>query len=86
MRINTSKISGKIKVRILRAWRGFPVGTVIVPVGALRAMLLQEKGPLGEQIAEVVEDAAAPAEVTPEVTPEVAPVKRGPGRPPKGRE
>ena len=68
-RINTSKITGKVRIRITRPWRGYPVGAVIKPPGALRQMLLQAKDQLGNRVAEIVEEEvnrpviAKPAEV-----------------------
>jgi hypothetical protein len=35
-------LGGKIRVCIKRRWRGYPVGAVIKPPGALRKMLLQD--------------------------------------------
>ena len=55
-RINTSKITGKVRIRITRPWRGYPVGAVIKPTGALRQILLQAKDQLGNRVAEVVEE------------------------------
>jgi hypothetical protein len=88
MRINTSKISGRIRLRILRPWRGMPVGTIITPVAAMRQVLLQQVDPLGQHIAEVVkEDDVSPVDQIRAIFDEVAePVKRGRGRPPKVRE
>lgn len=61
MKINTGKISGKIRVRITRPWRGYPVGTIITPPAGLRQILLQTNDQLGHSVAEVVaEDVAAP--------------------------
>jgi len=59
-RINTSKITGKIRIRIIRPWRGYPVGAVIKPPGAMRQILLQAKDQLGNRVAEVVEEEEAP--------------------------
>jgi hypothetical protein len=89
MRINTSKISGRIRLRILRPWRGMPVGAIITPVAAMRQVLLQQIDPLGQHIAEVVkEDDVSPVEQIRAIFNEMAvePVKRGRGRPPKVRE
>jgi hypothetical protein len=58
-RINTSKITGKIRIRIIRPWRGYPVGAVIKPPGAMRQILLQAKDQLGNRVAEEVEEEAA---------------------------
>ena len=58
-RINTSKITGKIRIRIMRPWRGYPVGAVIKPPGAMRQMLLQAKDQLGNHVAEEVEEEEA---------------------------
>lgn len=60
-KINTGKISGKIRVRITRPWRGYPVGTIITPPAGLRQILLQTNDQLGHSVAEVVvEDSPAP--------------------------
>jgi len=58
-RINTSKITGKIRIRIIRPWRGYPVGAVIKPPGAMRQILLQAKDQLGNRVAEEVQEEAA---------------------------
>lgn len=71
-KINTGKITPKIRVRITRPWRGYPVGAVITPPGALRQVLLQAKDQMGNKVAEeVVESPQA------EQTPEIAKPKRG---------
>lgn len=60
-RINTGRLGGRIRVRIMRPWRGYPVGAVIQPPGAMRQILLQAKDQLGHKVAEeVVEDEALP--------------------------
>lgn len=60
-KINTGKITGKIRVRIMRPWRGYPVGTIITPPAGLRQILLQTNDQLGHSVAEVVaEDVAGP--------------------------
>jgi len=52
-----SRISRKVpRIRILRSWRGYPVGAVIAPPGAQRQILLQAKDPLGNKIAELVDE------------------------------
>lgn len=51
MRINTSKISGRIRVRIQRPWRGYPIGAIIAPPAGLRQIILQAKDQLGRHIA-----------------------------------
>jgi hypothetical protein len=89
MRINTSKISGRIRLRITRPWRGMQVGTIITPVAAMRQVLLQQVDQLGQHIAEVVEeDKPVASEIVKAWIDEMAvePVKRGRGRPPKVRE
>ena len=53
-RINTSRITGKIRIRFMRPWRGYPVGAVIQPPGAMRQILLQAKDQLGNKVAEEV--------------------------------
>lgn len=55
-KINTNKISSKIRVRIMRPWRGYAVGTIINPPGAMRQILMQTKDALGKNVAEIVED------------------------------
>lgn len=60
-KINTGKITGKIRVRIMRPWRGYQVGTIITPPAGLRQILLQTNDQLGHSVAEVVaEDVADP--------------------------
>ena len=59
MRINMARIGSRIsrkvpRIRILRSWRGYPVGAVIQPPGAARQILLQAKDPLGNKIAELL--------------------------------
>jgi hypothetical protein len=61
MRLNMSRIGNRTsrkvpRIRILRSWRGYPVGTVIQPPGGARQILLQAKDPLGNKIAEVVDE------------------------------
>ena len=53
-KINTGKITGKVRVRILRPWRGYAVGAVIKPPGALAQIVLQTKDQLGNPVAEQV--------------------------------
>lgn len=60
-KINTGKIGSRIRVRIMRPWRGYPVGAVIAPPGAMRQILLQAKDPLGNKIAEEVAETALEA-------------------------
>ena len=55
-RINTGKITGKVRIRITRPWRGYPVGTIISPPGAMRQILLQAKDSLGNKVAELEEE------------------------------
>ncbi|MFA7278917.1 MAG: hypothetical protein WC100_02370 [Sterolibacterium sp.] len=50
------KIAPKIRIRIMRSWRGYPVGTIISPPGAMRQILLQAKDQLGNKIAEQVDE------------------------------
>ena len=57
---------GRIKVRILRPWRGYKAGSVIAPVGALRKELLRSTDQLGNHFAE---------ELPPEVEEVVPPVE-----------
>jgi hypothetical protein len=52
-RINTGKLGAGIRVRILRPWRGYPVGAIIAPPGGLRQILLQAKDQLGRQVASI---------------------------------
>ena len=52
-RINTGKLGAGIRVRILRPWRGYPVGAIIDPPGGLRQILLQAKDQLGRQVASI---------------------------------
>ena len=68
MRINMSRIGNRFgrhvpRVRILRSWRGYPVGAVIQPPGGLRQVLLQAHDQLGNKIAELVEE---PQSIEPE--------------------
>jgi len=61
MRVNLARIGSRIsrkvpRIRILRSWRGYPVGAVIQPPGSARQILLQAKDPLGNKIAELVEE------------------------------
>jgi len=56
-KIDTGKIAAKIRVRITRSWRGYPVGAIISPPGAMRQILLQAKDQLGNKVAELVEEA-----------------------------
>ena len=65
MKINFARIGSRIsrkvpRIRILRSWRGYPVGAVIQPPGAARQILLQAKDQLGNKIAELVEDPPEP--------------------------
>jgi len=61
MKINTGKITGKTRVRIMRPWRGYPVGTIIIPPAGLRQILLQTNDQLGHPVAEIVaEDVVDP--------------------------
>jgi hypothetical protein len=55
-RTNIGRIGGRIGVRIMRPWRGYPVGAVINPPGAMRQILLQAKDQLGNKVAEIVEE------------------------------
>ena len=82
-KINTGKITGKVRIRIMRPWRGYPVGTVISPPGAMRQILLQAKDHMGNKVAELEEEVVE--EVMIEETPETE-VRRGPGRPRKGEQ
>jgi len=66
MRINMARIGSRIsrkvpRIRILRSWRGYPVGAIIQPPGGQRQILLQAKDQLGNKVAELVEE---PPEVT----------------------
>jgi len=70
MRVNLARIGSRIsrkvpRIRILRSWRGYPVGAVIQPPGGARQILLQAKDQLGNKIAELVEE---PIEQEPSVT------------------
>ena len=56
-RLISRGMTGRIKIRISRAWRGYRVGDVIQPVAALRQQLLRQTDQLGNKIAELVEDA-----------------------------
>ena len=61
MRINMARIGSKIsqkvpRIRFLRSWRGYPVGAVISPPGAMRQILLQAKDQLGNKVAEIVDE------------------------------
>jgi hypothetical protein len=73
-KINTARIKGKIRVRILRPWRGYPVGSVISPPAGMRQMLLQAKDRMGKPVAEVIEatDEPAPPVFAPVAVPEGA--------------
>jgi len=51
-------MTGRIKIRISRAWRGYKVGDVIQPVAALRQQLLRQKDQLGNKIAVEVKEEA----------------------------
>jgi len=71
MRLNTSRIASRLsrktpRIRILRSWRGYPVGAVIQPPGGARQILLQAKDPLGNKVAELVEDDPVIVERIPE--------------------
>ena len=80
-KINTGKITGKVRIRILRPWRGYAVGAVIKPPGALAQIVLQTKDQLGNPVAEqVLEPEPESAQVleptptpTPTPTPELEP-------------
>lgn len=52
-RLGMRGINGKIRVRILRPWRGYKAGDVITPPGALRTELLRKKDQLGNKFAEL---------------------------------
>jgi len=72
MRLNMSRIGNRFsrktpRVRILRSWRGYPVGAVIQPPGGLRQILLQAHDQLGNKIAALVEE-PQPVEQDPAVT------------------
>lgn len=97
MRVKSMKIAPKIRIRIMRSWRGYPVGTIISPPGAMRQILLQAKDQLGNKVAEPVDEDLAPefvetiGERPDDSDPgvqiggfEADEVKRGPGRPRKG--
>jgi hypothetical protein len=61
MRLNMSRLGNRTsrkvpRIRILRSWRGYPVGAVIQPPGGARQILLQAKDQLGNKIAEIVEE------------------------------
>jgi hypothetical protein len=61
MRINLARIGSRIsrkvpRIRILRSWRGYPVGAVIQPPAGPRQILLQAKDQLGNKVAELVEE------------------------------
>jgi len=61
MRVNLARIGSRIsrkvpRIRILRSWRGYPVGAVIQPPAGPRQILLQAKDQLGNKIAELVEE------------------------------
>jgi TolA-binding protein len=62
-RLISRGMTGRIKIRISRAWRGYKVGDVIQPVGALRQQLLRQTDQLGNKIAEVVNE-TSPAQET----------------------
>ena len=81
-RINTGKITGKVRIRIMRPWRGYPVGTVISPPGAMRQILLQAKDSLGNKVAELEEEPVE--EIKAEETTVETEVRRG--RPRKGEQ
>jgi len=72
MNRNITRVSGKIprpRIRIIRSWRGYPVGAVIQPPGGLRQILLEAKDQLGNKVAEMVEETPDPV-----VEPQEAPV------------
>lgn len=94
-KIDTGKIAAKIRVRITRSWRGYPIGAIISPPGAMRQILLQAKDQLGNKVAELVEEPDAyisPGQVHEHFEMQnrvdeaeaATEVKRGPGRPRKG--
>lgn len=56
MKVKSVKIAPKIRIRFTRSWRGYPVGAVINPPGAMRQILLQAKDQLGNKVAEVVDE------------------------------
>lgn len=90
MKVKSMKIAPKIRIRFTRSWRGYPVGAVINPPGAMRQILLQAKDQLGNKVAEVVDEPVAIIDERPDDSdPGVkmggfykAPAK--PGRPRKG--
>jgi hypothetical protein len=53
-KINTGKISGRIGIRILRPFRGYPVGTVLHPTAGARQVYLGTRDQLGNKVAEEV--------------------------------
>lgn len=67
-RINTGKAGSRgPRVRIIRAWRGYPVGVVLSPPASARQIMLQHKDPLGRHVAEEVVDDIAVADVAADV-------------------
>lgn len=83
-KINTARIHSKIRVRILRPWRGYPAGSVISPPAGMRQMLLQAKDRMGKPVAEKIEATveAAPVVARAAAQPAAAEhqVKREPGK------
>jgi len=60
------------RVRILRSWRGYPVGTIIEPPAGMRQILLQAKDAMGAQVAELVDAPPVGEKIAPK------PVKKTP--------
>ena len=64
MRLKTGRIGTnkqpreRIKIRILRSWRGYGPGAIISPPAGARQILLSATDQLGRQIAEIVGDDA----------------------------
>jgi hypothetical protein len=59
MKPNTNRLGARLssrtpRIRILRSWRGFPVGAIIQPPAGARQILLQAKDQLGNKVAEEV--------------------------------
>jgi hypothetical protein len=54
-KINAGKLGGR-RVRIVRPYRGYPVGTVLSPPAGARQIMLQDRDALGRPVAEIVND------------------------------
>lgn len=56
----TKQMRERIRIRILRSWRGYGPGAIIEPPAGARQILLSATDQLGRQVAEIVTDEVPP--------------------------